>query len=60
MLKTNALFSALFGMLAIQPPAPASLTSKRKTRARTPGAKGKAGDKLARYAAEARIGGRAA
>ena len=62
MLKTNLLTAALFGMLAI-PATPSTRASTRastaKRRSRTPGPTGQPGDKLARFATEARIGGRA-
>ena len=60
MLNTNLLTAALFGMLAI-PATPSTRASaaKRKTRSRTPGPTDQPGDKLARFATEARIGGRA-
>jgi hypothetical protein len=62
MIKTNPLFAALFGMLAIQPLPPSGALrygKKPRTRGRTPGAAQPAGSKLARMAREGRIGGRA-
>jgi len=59
MLKTNPLFAALFGMMALTPPsAPPSApigAIKRKVRTRTPGPRMPAGSKLARMAQESRL-----
>lgn len=61
-MKRSALFAALFGGIALQAaamaPAPRLSATGRKTRSRNPGPVRPAGSKLARMAAECRIGGR--